>query len=71
MTLDNEITMLEAMLYAQEGESPSKAIENQERRGQRMVAEYVRLPKGTNACCLQSHNHILPLFISRYTISYK
>ena len=57
MTLDNEITMLEAMLYAQEGESPSKAIENQERRGQRMVAEYVRLPKGTNACCLRSHNH--------------
>lgn len=50
MTLDNELTFFEAMLYAQEGESPSKAIENQEKRGQRMVVECRRLPKATNGC---------------------
>ena len=50
MTLDNEITFLDALLYAQEGESPSKAIENQEKRGQQMVVEYCRLPKATNHC---------------------
>ena len=48
--LDNEITLFDAFLYAQEGESPSKAIENQEKRGQRMVVEYHRLPKATNHC---------------------
>lgn len=48
--LDNEITFLDALLYAQEGESPSKAIENQEKRGQQMVMEYRRLPKATNRC---------------------
>lgn len=50
MTLDNEITFLDALLYAYEGESPSKAIENQEKRGQQMVVEYHRLPKATNRC---------------------
>lgn len=48
--LDNEITLFDAFLYAQEGESPSKAIENQEKRGQKMVVEYRRLPKVTNGC---------------------
>jgi hypothetical protein len=48
--LDNEITLFDAFLYAQEGESPSKAIENQEKRGQQMVVEYRRLPKATNHC---------------------
>ena len=50
MTLDNEITFLDVLLWAQEGESPSKAIENQEKRGQQMVVEYRRLPKATNHC---------------------
>lgn len=50
MTLDNEITFLEALLYAQKGESPSKAIENQEKRGQKMVVANKRLPKATNFC---------------------
>lgn len=50
MTLDNEITFLDALLYAQEGESHFKAIENQEKRGQQMVVEYRRLPKATNSC---------------------
>lgn len=48
--LDNEITFFDALLYAQEGESPSKAIENQEKRGQKMVVECRRLPKATNGC---------------------
>ena len=50
MTLDNEITFVEAMLYAHRGESPSKAIENQEKRGQQMVVERRQLPKATNGC---------------------
>lgn len=48
--LDNEIAFFDALLYAQEGESPSKAIENQEKRGQQMVVEYRLLPKATNRC---------------------
>jgi hypothetical protein len=50
MITDTELTMFEAMLYAQEDESPSKAIENQEKRGQKMVVEYHRLPKSTSGC---------------------
>lgn len=38
----------DAMLYAMEGENPSKAIENQERREQRAVVRNQRLPKKTN-----------------------
>lgn len=30
---DNRLTFMDAMLYAIEGENPSKAIENQEKRG--------------------------------------
>jgi hypothetical protein len=56
MTLDNEITFLDALLYAREGENPSKAIENQEKRGQQMVVEYRRLPKATNHCS-DYHKH--------------
>lgn len=42
---DNRLTFMDAMLYAMEGENPSKAIENQEKRGQRMVVANQRLPK--------------------------
>ncbi|SCY29454.1 hypothetical protein [Ruminococcus sp. YE282] len=50
MNYDDELTMFEALLYAQEGESPSKAIENQEKRGQQSVVANQRLPKRTNFC---------------------
>lgn len=30
---DNKLTFMDALLYAMEGENPSKAIENQENRG--------------------------------------
>jgi hypothetical protein len=42
------ITFLDAMLYAQEGKSPSLAIENMEKRGQESVVRGVRLPKKVN-----------------------
>lgn len=45
---DNMMVLLEAMLYAREGEDPSKAIENQERRGQQSVVRNQRLPKKLN-----------------------
>lgn len=51
-TRDNEITFLDAMLYVMEGESPSKAIENQERRGQVEVVRAQRLPKKLNSTTL-------------------
>lgn len=51
-TRDNTITFLDAMLYAMEGESPSKAIENQERRGQAEVVRAKRLPKKLNSTTL-------------------
>lgn len=50
MDLDTEYTFFEALLYAKEGESPSRAIENQEKRGQRAVVTNKRLPKATNYC---------------------
>ena len=45
---DNMITFMDAMLYVMEGENPSKAIENQERRGQQSVVRNQRLPKKLN-----------------------
>ena len=45
---DNMITFMDAILYAMEGENPSKAIENQERRGQQSVVRNQRLPKKLN-----------------------
>lgn len=45
---DMMITFMDAMLYAMEGENPSKAIENQERRGQQSVVRNQRLPKKLN-----------------------
>ena len=48
MNNDNEFTLMEAKLYAMEGESPSKAIENQEKRGQQSVVRNQRLPKKSN-----------------------
>lgn len=46
---DMELTFMDAMLYAMEGENPSKAIENQEKRGQQMVVRNQRLPRRMNA----------------------
>ena len=54
MNQDNMLTFLEAMIYAQNGESPSKAIENQERRGQTDVVRNQRLPKKGNSYDTQS-----------------
>jgi hypothetical protein len=51
-TYDNNITFLDAMLYTMEGQSPSKAIENQEKRGQNYVVRNCRLPKKANTCTL-------------------
>lgn len=45
---DNMITFLEGYLFASEGESPSKAIEMQEKRGQQAVVRNQRLPKKVN-----------------------
>jgi len=45
---DMMLTFMDAMLYAMEGENPSKAIENQERRGQQSVVRNQRLPKKLN-----------------------
>lgn len=45
---DNMITLLDAMMYAREGKDPSKAIENQEKRGQQSVVKNQRLPKKSN-----------------------
>ena len=45
---DNERTLFEAFLLANEGKSPSQAIENQERRGQQDVVANQRLPKKAN-----------------------
>lgn len=45
---DNLITFMDAMLYAMEGENPSKAIENREKRGQQSVVRNQRLPKMMN-----------------------
>lgn len=48
---DNRLTFLDAMLYVMEGKDPSKAIENQEKRGQQMVVRNQRLPQKTNDHC--------------------
>ena len=48
MNNDTMMTFMDAMLYAMEGENPSKAIENQERRGQQSVVRNQRLPKKLN-----------------------
>lgn len=45
---DNMITYIEGMMYAMEGKDPSKAIENQERRGQQSVVRNRILPKKIN-----------------------
>ena len=42
-------TLIDGMLYAMEGDNPSKAIENQEQRGQQMVVKNQRLPKKLNS----------------------
>lgn len=45
---DKKFTMLEALFLAMNGADPSKAIENQEKRGQEAVVRNRRLPKETN-----------------------
>lgn len=52
MNNDNMITFLDAYLYAMNGESPSKAIEKQERRGQAEIVRTQRLPKKLNSTTL-------------------
>lgn len=49
---DNKLTFMDAMVYAMEGEHPSKAIENQEKRGQRMVVANQRLPQKAHKSCV-------------------
>jgi hypothetical protein len=46
--MNNETVLLEAMLFAMEGKSPSLAIENQEKREQQAVVRNCRLPKTVN-----------------------
>lgn len=46
---DTEVTILDTFMYAMEGENPSKAIENQERRGQQNVLVNLLLPKLVNS----------------------
>lgn len=48
MDKDTMITFMDAMLLGMEGKDPSKAIENQERRGQQSVVRNQRLPKKSN-----------------------
>lgn len=47
--MDRELTFLDMMLCTMSGESPSKAIENQERRGQQSIVRNQRLPKKANS----------------------
>lgn len=48
LTRDDLITFMDAMLFSMEGDSPSKAIERQEARGQQSVVRNKRLPKKLN-----------------------
>ena len=46
---DMELTFLDMMLYSMNGEDPSEAIEDQEKRGQQSVVRNQRLPKKANS----------------------
>jgi len=46
--VDIKNVFFDALLYAMEGEDPSKAIENQEKRGQKLVVRRCMLPIKTN-----------------------
>lgn len=46
---DNMLTFIDAWLLSEKGEDPSKAIENQEKRGQAEVVRTQRLPKKVNS----------------------
>jgi hypothetical protein len=48
MSDDAMMLFMDAMLYAMEGESPSRAIENYEKRGQRELVRRKQLPKRIN-----------------------
>lgn len=47
--MDNMMTFLDAWFLSERGENPSKAIENQERRGQAEVVRTSKLPKKLNS----------------------
>ena len=49
---DNMLTFLDALTLAEQGENPSKAIENQEKRGQQFVVKRQMLPKQSNRVAL-------------------
>lgn len=49
MNDDTMMLFMDSMIYAMEGENPSKAIENQERRGQQSVVIKQRLPRKLNS----------------------
>ena len=51
--MDEMFTLLDAWMLSERGEDPSKAIENQERRGQAKVTKAQRLPK-------RIHDHNVP-----------
>lgn len=46
--VDNKMVFYDAMLYAMEGENPSRVFENQEKREQIKTVKNNRLPKKTN-----------------------
>ena len=50
--LDNMMTFLDALFLSEKGEDPSKAIENQEKRGQAEIVRTQRLPKKINSNCV-------------------
>lgn len=56
MDRDTMFTFFDAWFLAQEGEDPTKTIENQEKRGQQNIIRGMRLPKKTN-------EHTVPLEI--------
>ena len=53
--MNKETVFLEALLYTMEGKNPSKAIENQEKRGQAEVVRSHRLPIKTNGGIPNEH----------------
>jgi hypothetical protein len=52
--IDNMMTFLDAWFLSERGEDPSKAIENQERRGQADMTRAQRLPRKVNSNSLPS-----------------
>ena len=59
MDRDTMITFFDAWFLTQEGKDPTKAIENQEKRGQTNIVKNKRLPKKTNEYTVPSEIHFL------------